>query len=234
MWHGRKVLSNMKKIILGLLIWPFIAVADGGSVDKVYHPYVQPLETEIEWRVLSVGNEQLYRLGIGQALSDNVFIEAYYITNKGHAVAEKEVYELELKWQLTEQGEYEVDWGVLFELEKVQHEGVWELSTALLMEKEWGKWVTAVNTHLIVEWGSDIETEIETSLAIQAKYRYAAHFEPAIEFYSAESGQAIGPVVMGDIRLGQAKKLHWEIGSIFGLGYKGPDNTWRFLMEYEF
>ena len=29
---------------------PSIAVADGVVVNKVYDPYVQPLETEIEWR----------------------------------------------------------------------------------------------------------------------------------------------------------------------------------------
>jgi hypothetical protein len=39
---------------------------------------------------------------------------------------------------------------------------------------------------------------------------------------------------MGDIKFGLGKKLHWEAGVVFGLDNKSPDNTWRFLTEYEF
>jgi len=224
----------MKKLLIIFAVLPGLSFADSGVVDKIYHPYVQPLETEVEWRMISADDEQLYRLGLGTSLSDRLFVEAYLIAKDEQNHLAVEAFEIEAKIQLTEQGEYDVDWGLLFELEKVQHEDTWEASTGVLMEKEWGKWTGTANAHIIYEWGSEIDNELESLLALQARYRYSRAIEPAIEFYSSENGQAMGPVILGDIRLDRANKLHWEAGSIFRLGDKGPSNTWRFLMEYEF
>ena len=227
-------MKKVREIVLYLSVFPSVVLADGFSVDKVYHPYVQPLEREIEWRMVSGNGVQLHRLGVGQSLSDNLFVEGYLIGKDEGRHFALDAVEVEAKWQLTEQGEYSIDWGLLFELERVQHDDTWEVSAGLLMEKEWGKWVAAANFNLEYEWGNEIKNELESSLAVQTRYRYSRSVEPAIEFYSSESGQAIGPVVMGDVRLGNAKKIHWEIGSIFGLCYKGPDNSWRLLLEYEY
>ena len=41
-----------------LINLPLICNADGVAVDKVYHPYVQPLEREAEWRMISADGEQ--------------------------------------------------------------------------------------------------------------------------------------------------------------------------------
>ena len=75
---------------------------------------------------------------------------------------------MEAKWQLTEQGEFWADWGMLFELEKEANEDVWEFATAVLAEKEWGKWSGTANFYVLREWGSDIESEWETKLNLQA------------------------------------------------------------------
>jgi len=64
--------------------------------------------------------------------------------------------------------------------------------------------------------------------------RFSRHFEPAIEFYSAQNTRGIGPVIMGDIKFNGRKKLHWEAGAIVGLDSNTPDKTWRFLTEFEF
>ena len=69
---------------------------------------------------------------------------------------------------------------------------------------------------------------------MQARYRYSPYLEPAIEFYAGENTRSLGPILMGDVKLGAGKKLHWEAGVIFGLNNKSSDNTWRFLTEYEF
>ena len=42
--------------------------ADGLAIDKVYHPYVQPLEREVELRMTSADGEQKYRFGVGKSL----------------------------------------------------------------------------------------------------------------------------------------------------------------------
>ena len=102
------------------------------------------------------------------------------------------------------------------------------------MEKQWGNWVGAANLSLVYEWGSEVDNELETAAALQAKYRLSRHFEPAIELYAGQDSHAIGPVALGDLRLGPGKKLHWETGVLFGVDDKTPDTTLRFLTEFEF
>lgn len=206
--------------------------ADGLAIDKVYHPYVQSLEREFEWRMISADGEQKHRLGIGKSVSDRLFVEGYLIvSNNENSI---DAYELEAKWQLTEQGEYAVDWGVIVELEKDRYDNNWELATGLLMEKEWGTWTGSANLRAIYEWGNTINAELESALALQARYRYSRYFEPALEFYSGQNTCGIGPVIMGDVKFSAGKKLHWEVGSIIGLDSTTPDNTWRLLTEFEF
>lgn len=206
--------------------------ADGLAIDKVYHPYVQALERELEWRMISADGEQKHRLGLGKSVSDRLFVEGYLIVSNNESSID--AYELEAKWQLTEQGEYAVDWGVIFELEKDRYDDNWELATGLLMEKEWGHWTGSANLWAIYEWGDTIKSELESALALQARYRYSPYFEPAVEFYSGENTRGIGPVIMGDVKFSAGKKLHWEVGSIIGLDSTTPDNTWRLLTEFEF
>lgn len=227
---GLKLIVLLLSFVLSQSVW-----ADGLAIDKVYHPYVQPLEREIEWRMISADGEQKHRFGLGKSLNDRVFVEGYLIAEDTdqHDLKISD-YEIEVLWQLTEQGEYAIDWGMIAELEKEKDEDVWEFSTGLLMEKEWGRWIGAANLWLGYEWGDDIEDELETAIALQARYRYSRLFEPALEFYAGEDTRGLGPVVMGDVRLGKAKKLHWELGAIIGLDSKTPDNTWRVLTEFEF
>jgi hypothetical protein len=212
-----------------------LAHADGLAIDKVYHPYVQPLEKELEWRMIQVDGEQKQQFSYGQSLSDRFYIEAYLIAEneKQESLAVSE-YEIEAKWQLTEQGEYEIDWGVVAELERSRHNESWEFSTNLIMEKQWGRWVGTANLWAIYEWGDAIDNELESATALQLRYRYSRYFEPALELYTGENTQALGPVVMGDLRLGTRKKLHWETGIIFGLDNETPDHTFRVLTEFEF
>jgi hypothetical protein len=39
---------------------------------------------------------------------------------------------------------------------------------------------------------------------------------------------------MGNINIGTRKNLNWEAGVIFGADSGSPDQTFRFLLEYEF
>ena len=216
--------------------------ADGNSVDKVYHPYVLPLETEIEWRAISqneedaaLENKQTHRFGIGSSFVENWFTEIYLIGNKSSTKDfQVNAMEIEAKVQLTEQGEYAADWGLLFELERNFDRNLNEIAIGLLVEKEWGRWVGAGNVFIEFEQRDDDKSEIEIILATQLRYRYSRLFEPAVEFYTNQDTLAIGPTIMGNIRLGIAKKIHWEFGVILGLANNTPDQTVRALVEYEF
>lgn len=214
-------------------------MADGSVVSKIYHPYVQPLEKEIELRTIyekddDLSDHQKYKLAYGQSFSDTLFGEIYLIGSKDSGDALKiEAYEAELKWQMTEQGEYSADWGVLFELEK-EESGEWEASSALLIEREWGRLVGTANLSAIYEWGDEIGNELESKLALQIRYRHSPRFEPAIEYFSGEDYQGIGPLIMGREILGPAKRLRWELGAIFAINNDSPDLTIKTSLEYEF
>lgn len=235
--------SNFLYIILGLYLWPINVSADGSLIDKIYHPYVQPEEKEFEVRAsiqsddennLSDGIDS-YKFAYGQSLNDRWFAEVYLIGKKiPQNSFDIEAVELEILWQLTEQGEYAADWGMLFEIERLVDEDITEVSSALLIERQWNRWVGTANVHLIYEWGSDINNEVETGLALQTRYRYSRSFEPAIELYIGENSKGIGPVLLGTKRLGQKKQLRWETGLIAGLNDDTPDLTFKFLLDLEF
>ncbi len=219
-----------------------VARADGPVVDKVYDPYVQPLEREIELRGIVQNDSnatrdeiQLYQLGVGRSWSDKWWTEAYFIGKQvGDGGFALQAFELEAKWQMTEQGEYWADWGLLFELERERQVDIFELSTRLLVVKEWGRWVTTANVGVNYEWGDDIVKEWKTSLAVQGRYRLSRAIEPALELYVGQNHAGIGPVLTGEFRPGIGKKLNWEFGVIIGVDGNSPDQTWRGLIEYEF
>ena len=231
------------------LIGVFVAImssfanADGSGIDKVYHPYVEPLEWELEWRMAledenTISGEkraQTHRLGLGKAIAETVFAEIYLIgaqsANKGLAL---QAYEFEILWQLSEQGEFVLDYGLLFELEKRKNDDIWEYSTALLLEKEFGRFSGTANIGVTYEWGDDIDDEWESSLALQTRFRYSPRLEPAMELYLGEDTLGFGPVIMGMERVGHLKALRWEAGAIFGIDSDTPDYTLRAVLEYEF
>lgn len=218
------------------------AWADGLVIDKVYHPYVDALETELEVRHLvqdpQPGRDnpaQVYQMSLGKALTDAVFSEVYIHAAKDRNGGwQADAWEVEVKWQLSEQGEYWADYGLLFEYEDERGLDAREFTVGLLAEKELGSFSTAANFMVIREWGKDILSEYETALAMQTRYRFKESFEPGIEFYAGEDTRGLGPVLQGTWRTGVRRSLHWEAGLILGLDGKTPDRTWRFLFEYEF
>lgn len=217
------------------------AYADGLSVDKIYAPYVNVLEKELEYRLSSAeGGLQapdgliIHRFGFGTALNDDVAVEAYIIAQGTDDTDRLTAYELELRWQLTEQGEYDVDWGAVIEFEHSRDYNVEELAGKLVALKEWGNFVTTANASLIYESSERTGDELETALSIQARYRYKQMLEPALEFYASEDYRGVGPVLVGIVRLQSANSLRWETGTIFGLDSDSADYTFRLMLEYEF
>jgi hypothetical protein len=236
---ARLTLLSLLLMVLVLLFNSKQANADGVVVDKVYHPYVLPNEREFEWRLLSHknddGNSLGQRFAYGQSLTDNVMVEVY-------VVGERDIddnfslsaYEIETRWMITEQGEYWADWGMLFEVEKEHKLDIWEVTTGVLFEKEFGRTSLALNAFLIYESGSDIKNEFETEFRLQYRYRWLPQVQPAIEIYVGEDYTGIGPAFMGIHRFNGQKQLKWEAGFITGLNGDSKDHILRFAIEYEF
>lgn len=236
-------INNLKSFILSLFIlctlYNSIALADGIVVDKVYHPYVLPNEREVEWRLLSQKRENDHSLGqrlaYGHSLTDNLMVELYVVVDRDDKdIFELQSYEAELRWMLTEQGEYWADWGVLFEFERNQVVESWEVTSGLIVEKEFGRTSLTMNMLLIYEWGNTIVNEIESEFRLQYRYRWMPQIQPAIELYSGENYIGIGPAFMGIQRFDGQKQLKWEAGFITKLSGDNKDHILRVSIEYEF
>lgn len=226
--------------VASLLSVPGSVLADGVIVDKVYDPYVQPLETELEWRLVDQSDDELpdtqkQLFGFGKSLSDRLAFEIYVISwrDSGQSLS-FDTYEFELKWQLTEQGEYAFDWGMLFELERSVDANAWEFSTGLLTSRDIGRVTATANLDLIYEWGERVQSEVETALHVQTRYRLREAFEPALELHMGQDTLALGPAFLGLWRPSQGKKLKWELGIFAGMNSRSPDYTIKANIEFEF
>ena len=221
---------------------PTAAWADGLAVAKVYDPCVQPREKEFELHAHfladddeSVDGNYLYKLGYGQSLNDRWFVEGYLIGGgEQGSGSDLEGYELELKCQLTEQGEYSADWGLLLELEHEPDGKVWESSVTLLTQKDLQRVSLLSNLSLVYESGDTIEEEWETTFAGQARYRYQRYLEPGFEVFLSQGGRVAGPFLAGEIRLAGAQKVFWQVAFLVGMNAMAPDMDMKINMEYEF
>ncbi len=227
------------KYLWFLLLINLISSVDA-KLSRVYHPYVIPFEKELEYRSIFQETESptdtqlLQILGYGQSITEDIFLEFYIVSDQfENDNTEITAYEGEALIQLTEQGEYSADWGLLFELEKITALSKWEAKSGLLVESEWGKWSGTLNLFIIFEFGDEYDDEWHTALASQWRYRYSQFIEPSVELYSSEYGASIGPAISGQIRL-DANKLNWELGYQFGLDDDAPESYWRASLEFEF
>ena len=228
----------MKVTRSGLICVVFVSVNVYAGVDKVYDPYVYQGEIEIEARGIHKfddENAHKVKLGVGYGINSVWFIE-------GYAIAEQETgdhaditdVELENKFQLTEQGRYWADFGLLTELEKELGKDAWEFKAGPLVQKQIKNWIVTANFFLEKKFGSDVtDTGVELLGSAQLKYRLSPTLEPAVEYYGDETTHAIGPVLLGKNRLGKTP-VKWELGVLKGLNRETPDINFRWLLELEF
>lgn len=230
----------MNKIsLLGLLV-SLSAPLVYADMTRVYDPYVEAGERELEYglTVRDLGGEDvlLHRTGLGYSWNDKLFTEVYWLNESlGHSGEQIRGYELEAKWQITEQGEYWADWGLLLEAGGARDIDRRDVAVGLLWAKELGtRWVATANGFVEYEYGDAVDSEVETELRAQFRYRYSAAFEPALEVYLDDQDWAAGPAVMGMQKLGGRKQLRWELGLLMALDSQTPDTNLRFALEFEF
>lgn len=218
------------------------AIADGLSVGKVYDPYVQPLEKELEFHTQylvdsddALDGAYRYKLGYGQSLNDCWFAE-FYILGEGESGegSKLEGYEAELKYQLTEQGEFSADWGLLFEVEREREDDVWESSVTLISQKDLSRFSLVGNLSMVYESSNSGKDEWEMEFAGQARYRLRPSFEPGVELFMGENTLAVGPSLSGVFRTTGVQKLLWQLAMLAGVDSDTPDLDIKLNLEYEF
>jgi hypothetical protein len=169
-------------------------------------------------------------------ITSRIFIEGYLEFEKpANAGYELEAFEIEAKFQLSEQGEYFADFGLLTELEKVREADEWELKIGPLIQKPLGNWLATLNLLGETKFGSDVSASGKWEFLgrAQLKYLSSPRFEPGLEYYGDEGTQALGPAVYGRIDLSGSKIL-WQAGWMLGLDATTADNTIRWQFEWEF
>lgn len=231
--------AGLTGLFLGLLA-AMACHADGTSIGKIYLPYVNALEKELEYRALYEDEDvdletavTRHRFGAGGAVASGWFGELA-VVYADEPDFEAESYELEIRHQLTEQGEFDSDWGLMFELEKEDGIDAWEFGVGVLNTREWRRWQLTANLFLIREWGDDVKDEFETAFAYQGKYRLQRSLEPGFELFLGEDTRALGPIVGGEWRLGTTDRLQWQCSLLIGLDSPTPDETLKFELDYEF
>jgi hypothetical protein len=231
--------------LLILFVWASHASADGIAVSKIYHPYVNPMEWELESRtffrekdsITGESNDILQSLGLGHAISDRVFAEVYLRASDDPVTDDIEWVgiEFEALVQLSEQGEYLADYGLLVEYERDWELNNNEIVVKGLMEREFGRLSVTLNPGIAYEWGENRQDEFETKLSAMLRYRYHPRFEPSFEVHLGQVSKMAGPSVGGRIRLpAPGTSLSYDFGTFFPLDQESSEYTVRLQIEYEF
>ena len=237
---------SLVSLILSGLVLVAQAHADGMVVSKIYHPYVNPLEWELESQTFArerdiltgEANDVVQKLGLAHSVSEGVKAEAYLIASDDPVSDDLDWigFEFETLVQLTEQGEFSFDYGVLFEFERDWQANNNEVSLKALVEREFGKVSLTLNPGVVYEWGDTRRSEFETRLNGLVRYRYHRHLEPGLEVHLGQNAKMIGPSMGGQFRLSgdKARSVNYNLGAFFPLDEDSSEHTFRFLVEYEF
>lgn len=224
---------------------------------KVYTPYVEYHEFEIEYRPSwtvdgddAKDNAQTHLLGVGYGFTEWWFSELYAEWEREAGSGEEtvfEAFEWENRFQLTDPGEYWADFGVLLEyVHKDSGSSPDKVELALLFAKDLGKFDATYNLWFEREIGGGASHDVELAQGFQLKYRLDPAFEPGIEVFSEfgaiddmqgfdEQKHYVGPIVAGVLPLNNTgTKLKYNVGYLFGVSDAAEDGVVKAIVELEF
>jgi len=226
--------------VVSVLLGACVLMPCHADITRVYHPEVDPLEKEIEFRTTRSEDEldkyrNTYTMGYGQAINEKTFVEGYAIATKSQDDSfDINTFDLEAQYQITETGSRAIDYGVLVEMERKIKLNVSEVTSTLLMEKEFDRYSATANLGVSYKFGTGIDGEFDDLARLQLRYRLQPSLQPAVEIYIDQYDKAAGFAVMGLLRPGHQHKLNWEAGILFGLNSSTPNTLLRCSLEYEF
>jgi high-affinity iron transporter len=245
-------------IIAGGLIVPTL-VPEGAAYAaniKVYSPYVEKGEAEIEYQgyrtfdsASAKNNEQKNKLGLGYGVTDYWATEFYGIWKKSPGGSTHfDATEWENRFQLTERNAYFADLGFLIEYEHVRdrQNDVDELAFGPLLAKDIGRTTTTANFIFERQLGSRGASGVAFTYRLQERWRLYEAFEPAIEAYGNlgklnnldspdRQEHMVGPAVQGAVRIPGwlPGKLKYNVGYLFGVTSATASGTLKSIVEYE-
>lgn len=235
---------------LGLAVASLPALA--GPADYVYTPNVEYGEREIDFKIGTEKSGGLDRfsagsIGFGYGVTQRWFTEVYGKWNKtGDESTRFDAFEWENRFQLTEQGQYPVDVGLVIELERPRDraEG-YELRLGPLFQTDWGRWQFNFNPLIERHFHAEEPGVTELGYQFQARYLSSGTVDLGVQVFGElgkwnkwESAQdqihRAGPAVFGKFNLGGRNIIKYNAAVLFGLTRATPDTTVRAQVEYEF
>src|SRR6516162_291153 len=222
--------------------------------DYLLLPTVVQGEREIDWRTgfasaSATTNAQAdYALGVGYGVTAHWFTELAFHYGQRHGST---VQFRDIAWenilQLAEPGEWPLDIGISFEVERSQRsQDQLDVTGGVLLQKEFGLLQANLNillTH-VIEGPEPATTRV--GFQGQLKYRFSEPFEFGVQAFSNVSSyrttwapysdqvHRIGPVALGKFKFGRERSLSYNAAFLFGTTDRSPDRTLRFQIEYEF
>ena len=219
---------------------------------QVYSPNVVKGEKEIELRGFrswgtgpNTGTEQATRFAVGYSPTDYWATELYVNAEKEPGENLKvEEYEWENRLQLTPQGKYWADVGLLNENEipRFSHDP-YEIKIGPSFSKDFGRLTAQLNLLAAHQYGTNAAPGVELSYRSRLEYRLNSRLSPVIEAYGQPVGRIghwgqprhqIGGGIMGQALLGAGKNLRYSAVILFGASNSAADTTGVFRLEYEF
>ncbi|MFO1242369.1 MAG: hypothetical protein U1E36_04115 [Rickettsiales bacterium] len=238
--------------LAGLSLFP----AASHAAEKLYSPYVERGEWEIEYfgsrtndNDSEKNNAQVHQFSVAYGVNDWWRTELYAnFENEPDDNADFEAWEWENIFQLTERGEYWLDVGASIAYEYTpQDDTSDELEARLLLAKDVGKTSHILNVILEKEIGEGERDDLEGGLLWSSRYTITPAFEPGFEISSSfgeldntgnfdDQQHYIGPTAYGKIPLhlvNNSDGLRYRIGYLFGVSDAAADGDALAQLEYE-
>ncbi|MHB8476180.1 MAG: hypothetical protein ACYDBZ_07840 [Steroidobacteraceae bacterium] len=200
------------------------------------------------------GSEDNAGLGVGVGITGHWFTElAIEYRKKQSMAAGLDAAEWENTFQFGEPGQWPVDVGMVFNLERPFN----TLSNSLtkdtpsvrfgpLLQKQYGKVQANFNLIFVHHFQSTAYPEAQLRYQSQIKYRYTEPLEFGVQAFgklgagsqtlSSYSDQVhrVGPVVLGRFAIPGERSLSYNAALLLGTTPHSPDRTLRVQIEYEF
>lgn len=250
-WRRRaSAISVSLSLALGLAV-SVLAPQTARADHKVYSPIVEGGETEIEFRGHhdfdgngAIDGGEKWKFTVGHGFTNRWFSEAVFEWEKAPgAQREFAAVEWENVIQLTEQGRYWADWGVLAEYASERGSGPDKIELGALMAKEFGRRLMNLNLIFEKEVGSGASSDVEVEYAWDYRWRGNPKFEFGLQGYGElgelgdfefDSEHLVGPAFYGKIPGKNRTAWKYDAALLLGLTDQSPDATLRFQVEFEF
>ncbi len=219
---------------------------------KVYSPLVVKGENELELRAYNAwgtnpvsGAKQALKLAFGHSFTDWWATELYATAEQEPGESLKlEEFEWENRFQLTPQGKYWVDVGLLNENEIPRFSrDPYEIKFGPTFSKDFYRFTALLNLLATHQYGTHAASGVGLEYRARLEYRWRRIFSPIIEAYGQPAGRignygrprnAIGPGVTGQFPLGGGKSLRYGAVALLSTSGKAADTTVVLRLEYEF